>query len=497
MARDLRKLGRLIRAGRDALGWSALAVSKAAGLSMNYVRNVERGLRCPRPDALISLCHVLELDARSVSQARRWAGIDADPGTDPESRAARREAWPVLAHALANQILLPRGELTPLLEGARRMDRVTVQLLRAAAESTHPATFAASATTARPPPRLLALIEEHFGGVWAGWVRVAAARVTQPGRLRAAPGLAVVADERYAWVPESLAYYELLRHLRTWGADTGPLAYEYLIACGFDRSFAACFFPAVYWHACRCWPFLKVVLPWARFAPDVQRKIYDAVRTGLSLSQLDEVLLGRGPLGQCIASSTPVRPYLDFAEDAGGLQGRFFLLDNAYEETVHFTGPPPPNDAVFDHLDRSEFLARFLLIRLDEEWFTKSARALDLPSWSAWREHVRAHASQDIPSDHPLVTADRFLGVMDLQSPPLPPSDSLTLAQLTQAYRSALESRIVVLDDWGSPTLAGDALHIEPAWLRIVRAFGAVHPAPVGMSTIQPSPLWPSQPDAP
>lgn len=455
MTRDLAKLGRRLAAERTKQGLSALALSKAAGLSMNYVRNVERGLRRPRTEPLMAICRALEFNERTTAEFRQLAGIDPDPASDPEGRKARREYWPILAYILANHVLLPRLELLNLLESSGVRQRAVADLFRLAAAAPSAAALADQVVNETSPPAPVhRLIDRYFAFVWANVLRVCCEKLKRPGAEEANP------------------IYNLTLHLRTWDPDEIELSYDAFLECEFDRTFAVCFFPALYWHACWCWPFAKVLLPFGFHGPSQQQQLYDAVRAGMPLAELDETLLGHGPLGRAIASSSPSRGHHDWAAAAPN-QSRhvsFSMYATELDETFRISGSLPPADAVFDHLDRFEFLSRFPLIKFDTETFAVLARKLGLRSRQTWVDYVLRHCDPPPPPDAAIRGPTAFTDVLSLEWWRQARSESPTIAQLAEAYRLAVE-RLVRARAWDPLTQAGKLLDLQPAWQRFVDAF--------------------------
>ena len=77
------RLSKRLAALRSRSGLSALALSRRAGLSINYVRNIERGVRNPRPEALAALCKSLDLSDEETAEVFRLAGIKLAPIEEP------------------------------------------------------------------------------------------------------------------------------------------------------------------------------------------------------------------------------------------------------------------------------------------------------------------------------------------------------------------------------------------------------------------------------
>lgn len=106
----LAQLGSRIRRLREDRSLSALALARAAGLSMNVVRNVERGLRRPQVATVKKLASALELPKRDREDLVRLAGLSRVPA---EARAATAvpgvEVWRFLPALLFDDRLMERG----------------------------------------------------------------------------------------------------------------------------------------------------------------------------------------------------------------------------------------------------------------------------------------------------------------------------------------------------------------------------------------------------
>lgn len=56
------KLGLLIKAAREAKGWTHYELAKRSGLGETHVKNIERGAYSIRVDILERLCKTLEME---------------------------------------------------------------------------------------------------------------------------------------------------------------------------------------------------------------------------------------------------------------------------------------------------------------------------------------------------------------------------------------------------------------------------------------------------
>ena len=424
---------------------------------MNYVRNVERGLRVPRPDALDTLCRALEVNDATRLIWRRLAGIDPDPGATPEAKAARRDAWPVLAYALVNDILLPRLELVDAI--ARRGPAADVFGEAAGASDAH--SFAVlREKAARPPAAVRRAIERSFAQIPADTIRTWAERLDWVD-LREGHSDGGVFPLRH------IEYrVEVLAPMRTPGHTVHEL-HDYVTDWGFDRSFAVAYFPYIYWHACRCWPFTKVVIPLARRDSATQRHLYEAVRAGLSPAELDEALLGEGEIGTKLTQTSPARPLLDADPDSP----ENVVLDveggPTREQTYTYFGPPVPHDRVFDHIDRSSFLDQFPLLKIDREHFLSLIARLELPSWQRWKECLAA-GCREIPDGAAPFGKAKAEDVISGDRIQTHRVAGLTAEMLASEFRAAAEC-CVLAGDWTELARAGEAIGIARSWQRVLR----------------------------
>lgn len=468
-----RELGARIEQIRKTVGLSAYAVAKAAGLNINYVRLIERGMRRPGIGALSAIAAVLGLDAVAVSELRRLAGIDPDPAAEPEAQDARRKAWRPLAYVLVNHVLLPRLELERALTRKRPLTHNDKELMRLAASAPDIASFVKNAADAPAPSRGLAkLLEETFRSALPGDIERINRHVKADAFSRDPWGFGDSWATPYRWNTK-WAVVSLLRSENR-PQRTDDVLLEYLHRFSFDYNFAVCLFPAIYWHACRSWPFEKVQMREARRSPESQRLIYDSVEAGLTLDGLDQVLLGRGEIGTEIASKPAVRPSPEETDEPPGAD-RVQLVIFAGDRTVKIIGPRPPTDALFDHLDRCEFLGRFPIIQVDRAGFAELARLFNLESWAAWREFWKARAGRSADTERPPLSAERFASVLrwfresDSEVDTVQTIDSQlgrTLVEETAAGMAAIVGR----RDWAGVANAARAAGIGASWQRIVDA---------------------------
>jgi transcriptional regulator with XRE-family HTH domain len=156
-------IGEVLRNLREQRGLSALAVSKRAGLGVNYVRQLERGGKRPDPKNLAAIAHVLQLDSTMAGKLYCLAGIH--PAATPEAQKARRDSWQPLTFILVNHVLLPRLALDDTLR-RRRLSESDRELIRCATAASDLAAFVTEIEGGSSPGRGLArLLEETFGQV--------------------------------------------------------------------------------------------------------------------------------------------------------------------------------------------------------------------------------------------------------------------------------------------------------------------------------------------
>jgi len=386
------ELARRIREHREARALSALALAQRAGLSMNYVRNVERELRRPSEKGLEAISNALALAKGDRLELRRLAGIDTAPQST-HAKAVRHGAWRTLTYLLVNHVYLPRLEWPDQLRTTRSTPER--ELLESAAAASDLAAFVHAVADRKPPRSLLTRLENTFASIPPDRLEPLEGVIRSAIDTRFDPH---AADE-FHW-PERNAVAYVLAAVRNAPLMPEPELLRSIAGMTFDYSFAICLFPPLFWHACHAWPFEKVKNPLARAALPWQRMFYDAVRGGLSLDDLCEALLGRLPLGPPPPSAPPpsARPSpLVWSGSMPGLAG-----------TAHV-------DCFFDHWDRADLLARFPLVGLDRASFEAIARAQEHAYWRAWRdEHAlykRWLASWPDAPKLPPLPADRFASI--------------------------------------------------------------------------------------
>jgi len=247
--------------------------------------------------------------------------------------------------------------------------------------------------------------------------------------------------------------------------------YHFIQCAAFDYNFAVCLFPAVYWHACRAWPFDKVVISEGRPSLNVQRRLYDAVSSGRPLPDFARVLIAQGELGVELAQFSPVRPS---PEDTEPRKADWVELIVAGPKRTHvLAGPRPLTDALFDHLDRCTFLDRFPLIKIDRQGFADLARSLNLPTWDAWTHCLSQHSR--LPEDEPPRSPDRFQFVVFDWKPydggEHDPAtlDSYVLRRLVDEVSDGA-ARLLDHADWPAALQVAEALDVRPEWLNVARA---------------------------
>ncbi len=76
---DLKAAGAWVRARRKALGLSAMALARKAGLSVNYVSVFERGERLPRWDTARKICEALEVTLPEQQEFFRLVDLAGKP----------------------------------------------------------------------------------------------------------------------------------------------------------------------------------------------------------------------------------------------------------------------------------------------------------------------------------------------------------------------------------------------------------------------------------
>ncbi|MFH1746505.1 MAG: hypothetical protein ABIG44_05605 [Planctomycetota bacterium] len=368
-------------------------------------------------------------------------------------------------------MLLPRLELSDALR-RRRLSSADRELLTHAACASDLAAFVNETSTSSPPGRGLArLLEEIFSQVTPDTLHHINSHVRNAISCRW-PGIGRSLipyrwDERTAIAGTLLAYNQ--------PSASEATLYGWLRSTSYDYNFAVCFFPAAYWHACKHWPFDKVRMPYARHGVEVQRELHAEIQQGLSLEDSDLALVGEGALGRRLTASLPARPSPEDLSSTYGFKDEFVKL--AYRRrggTLLRELPRPPQDSLFDHLDRCEFLERFPLIKIDRAGFADLARSLDLPSWRAWTKaaSVFEQAPEDAPPHGPerfahVVSSVRVLGTMEDDRPLT--LESHTARMLTQITAEAT-ARLLGKGDWQRFTQAAEILELPDNWLHISEA---------------------------
>ncbi len=475
-------VGSRLRELREQRGISALALSKRAGLGVNYVRQLERSGRYPNPEKLMAVARALDLEGATIAELRHLAGIDPDPASAPEGKAARRDAWPLLLYVLANHVLLPRLQLADLLKRKRPLGTNDQDLIRRAVQAPDMASFVEDVASAPGPARGLAsLLEDVFHAVPPADIAPLQRRLHNILNSRK-HGDVYLWDERWG------AALTLLSFNRPPLPET--LLFEYVHHWTFDYSFAVCFFPALYWQACRLWPFEKAVIPYAARGSDVQRRLYDAVAAGMSLSDLDRALLGQGALGEEIRNSPRARPSPEDREEVAA-DGEIWVELPLQTKPGHVTrsqGRRPPTDAVFDHLDRCEFLERFPIIKVDRASFGDLARSISLPSWHAWTDFIRRRTTTHTGTPSTVFTdeaaplsPERFVSVLfhfhqRLASEPDPYTLDSHLARIIVEQAAQAMARRLGKRDWPAVAAAAKILGLPQDWQRVVDALARRHP---------------------
>lgn len=413
-------------------GVSATALSKRAGLGVNTVRHLQRGLRRPQPATVMAVARALELDAPATAELRRSAGVDPDPATEPEARRARLDAWPALTYTLVNHVLLPRLQLASTLETRASKSPTVAAALKAAADSPDLIHYCDLPDAAGPRPRgLTPLLERTFSHLGADRAR------RLHGVARSQSQLAGVfehcgkdADRRDR---DRFVVVNAIVGLRR--PNTSEYRAWMVVQVGrFHPVFAVSMFPLIYLEACRTWPFEKVFMPYAYSGEPAQRELYNMVRGGIALEDLDAILIGRRRLG------VPVRPARQRCHL--GDSAVYFMPDGG--SCSHEGGGPSQLDTVFDHLDRCEFLDRFPLIKLDQEGAADLARAHSLPSWKLWRDELRREPGS-IPAE--ILDEQRFPYAVDANPPGRGRPDSFVARIIGDALQAKADE-LVEFDRW-------------------------------------------------
>ncbi|MFH1749105.1 MAG: helix-turn-helix transcriptional regulator [Planctomycetota bacterium] len=458
-------------------GVSPSATSKAAGLSRNYLRSVQRGLHRPSARVMAAISEALSLDEHEAAELRRLAGIDPDPAAAPEARKARRESWRPLVFILVNHVLLPRLELGDV-HRRRRLSSADRELLTHAACASDMAAFV-NETEASPPPGrgLVRFLEDVFSQVTPDLLRHINGHVRGAIDSRCPRG--VRPSVPYRWDERTAIASTLLDYNRPSASEAA--LYGWIRSTSYDYNFAACFFPAAYWHTCKHWPFDKVRMPYARHGAEVQHELHSEIQQGLSLEDFDLALIGEGTLGRRLIASPPARPSPEDLSSTYGFKDEIVKL--AYRRrggTLLPELPRPPQDSLFDHLDRCELLERFPLIKIDRAGFADLARGLDLPSWRAWTK--AAPVFEQAPEDVPPHSSERFAHVVSsvrvlgtMEDDRLSTLESHTARMLSQITAEAV-ARLLGKGDWQRFTQAAEVLELPDNWLCVAEAIARSTP---------------------
>ncbi len=473
-------VGERVQELRRERGLSAQALSKRAGLGINYVRQLERGGGHPDPQKLEAVARALDLDGPAITELRRLAGIDPDPGATREAKAARRDAWPLLTYILTSHLLLPRLELGQVLSQKDRRAPSVAHVLRAAAEADNLFTYCrATDPTAKPPRALAVMLEGTFDHLDVDAVRRLQRNVKLAGD---------------AWQSEQSAH---LLHPRTVGdrelvvrpllkfrsPDTTEIhALLRVERSHFNAVFAVRLFPLIYYDACRFWPFSKVFMPDACYGESAQKQLCDLARHGISIDDFDDALLRPGALTLAGRQREPcdidklffrAPPLVSWRRD----DGRTSSIPSSL---------PSQLDRVFDHLDRSAFLDRFPLIKLVPEQFGQLAASHELPSWRLLRDHLLRH--HDVPVD-----------VLDQQplAHPLPPGpftegrpESFIVRLITDALRERGDE-LADRDQWPVILKAAGPLQLNQGLIDLIRDLCAARSKTTTNADRQTDPLHP------
>ncbi|HUU97362.1 MAG TPA: helix-turn-helix transcriptional regulator [Phycisphaerae bacterium] len=483
-------IGERVRKLREERGLSAFAVSKRAGLGVNYVRQLERGGKHPDPQKLAALARALELDSTTLAELRRLAAIDPDPAVTPEAKAARRAAWPLLLYVLVNHVLLPRLELPDILDARRgQRNAELVDLVRRAAVARTQRDFERDVAGLKPPRSVVNLIEKHFGKLPPSDLASAQSDLSLNDQLL---DLVAVPTARLGDgdldTPYELAELAARLHSFSHGAATGLLPHVSVQAVdmgqaslqlrkfGLDWNFAVALFPFLYWHVCRYWPFEKVINPLARLGVDQQRHLYDAVQRGLDLVDFDRALLGEGKLGRNLRAAGTTRPPFYGDSDTVKTGHARIPIERPLPDIIpqFYDGPVPPVDVLCDELDRNELLARFPLIKIDTAGFDELVHERTLPSWGVWVACVRERMA-DLTPDAPPLGPRKFGAVLSYWSLGLGTgaadraAGSPTLHRLADHLRASAWLKLHQ-GKWSDVLAAAEILDARGRWLRWLQA---------------------------
>jgi len=415
------ELGSLLKRLCQERGLTAAAASRRAGVSVNEVRNIQRGFHRPGPRVIAAITESLALDRATTAKLRRLAGIDPDPAATPEAKRARAAAWRFLTYMLANHVLLPRLSLADTITRLAHKSPAATEHLRAAAAAAVGRDYCRVRPETPAAPRALrALIEKTFAHLTADDIQS-----TQPRGL-ASPGRVTAVSVLLGMVPLPRGWTEAEAFDVACNAEFGPF-------------FALRLFPLIYREACRCWPFEKVYMPYGLHGQSVQRAVYDLAHSAGSVLDFDQALVGCG------------------AEIARGRLSRWRRPGGGLPEPPdRDERPEPPGspDFIFDHWDRCEFLDQFPLLRLDHEGSTRLAHSVDLPSLEAYRVQLERRG---VPRD--LILSEAFEGE-PLELARLPGPDSFIARLIAEQFRVAAERRIKG-QQWAEIASAGQTLQMD------------------------------------
>jgi transcriptional regulator with XRE-family HTH domain len=417
-----RELGLLLTRLCRQRRWSAARASRKAGLSINQVRNIQRGFHRPSPRVCEAILEALTVDEKTAAEFRRLAGIEPDPASSPESRKARLDHWPLLTYLLVNHVLLPRLDLADTLARLRARRSPAAEYLTAAASAPSGQSFSELALTSSPAPRaLLALLEKRFGYLTAARLQhhhpLPRFRI---GRLAATNLLIDFASPR----------------------ESDYEAFDRALNAGFAAAFAGRLFPLVYHQACRCWPFEKVYMSYALHGESCQRAVYAQARGLAAPADFDQVLTG---CAGRIDRGQPTR-----ARSAPDGRSESSLPQPAADPPA----PPGNPDYIFDHLDRCEFLDRFPLLKLDLDGACRLACSLDLPSLEAHRVRLEAAGVAAPAIDAKLRCEDEVLEAFPFTGP-----ESFIVRLIGQTFR-AVANHLIFAAAWPALDLAARDLEL-------------------------------------
>jgi len=484
------ELGSRLRKCRKDRGLSAYAAARAVGLSDNYYRLLERGIRRPSASAIDLICGTFQLSALEAAELRRLAGIDPDPAAMPEAKGARRDAWPLLLYVLVNHVLLPRLELPDILDARRgQRNAELVDLVRRAAMARTRHDFERDVAGIKPPRSVLSLVEKHFGKLPPGDLASAQSELSFNDRLLdlvataterlddtdliEADELAQLANRLHSFSHDAAAW--LLPHVLVQAVNMAKASFQ-LRKFGLDWNFAVAFFPFLYWHVCRYWPFEKVINPLARLGVDQQRQLYDAVQRGLDLVDFDRALLGERKLGRNLRAAGTTRPPFYGDSDTVKPGHARIPIERPLPDIIpqFYDGPVPPVDVLCDELDRNELLARFPLIKIDTAGFDQLVHERTLPSWGAWVACVRERMP-DLTPDAPPLGLRKFAAVLSYWSLGFGTgagdraAGSPTLHRLADHLRASAWLKLHQ-GKWSDVLAAAEDLDARGRWLRWLQA---------------------------